>query len=190
MRRIPDEQESEVTVSLYMEVDQPNSTTTHTCAPVRILTEAHRDVATSSSSCTHTHTQEILAEKKRKKSEDYLFSECLTRLNKALNLIPRAASDPERLCQSWIRGILFFMTQGMITCSETLFKNDTMVTKKFKILLQAHGFSEKISCCLSDSSQTLFSHACPGSVFYNLNPLYLFFFNHCFCFSGKGLFVW
>ena len=139
---------------------------------------------------THTHTQEILAEKKRKKSEDYLFSECLTRLNKALNLIPRAASDPERLCQSWIRGILFFMTQGMMTCSETLFKNDTMVTKKFKILLQAHGFSEKISCCLSDSSQTLFSHASPGSVFYNLNPLYLFFFNHCFCFSRKGLCVW
>ena len=66
MRRIPDEQESEVTVSIYMEVDKPNSTTTHTCAPVRILTEAHRDVATSSSSCTHT--QEILAEKKRKKS--------------------------------------------------------------------------------------------------------------------------
>ena len=188
MRRIPDEQESEVTVSLYMEVDQPNSTTTHTCAPVRILTEAHRDVATSSSSCTHT--QEILAEKKRKSPENYFFFECLTRLNKALNLIPRAASDPERLCQSWIRGILFFMTQGMITCSETLFKNDTMVTKKFKILLQAHGFSEKISCCLSDSSQTLFSHASPGSVFYNLNPLYLFFFNHCFCFSGKGLFVW
>ena len=65
-RSIPDEQESEVTVSLHMEVDQPNSTTTHTCAPVRILTEAHRDVATPSPSYTHTHTQEILAEKKRK----------------------------------------------------------------------------------------------------------------------------
>ena len=66
MRRIPDEQESEVTVSLHMEVDQPNSTTTHTCAPVHILTEAHRDIAIPSPSYTHTHTQEILAEKKRK----------------------------------------------------------------------------------------------------------------------------
>ena len=137
----------------------------------------------------HTHKR-FWQRRKEKSPEDYLFSECLTRLNKALNLIPRAASDPERLCQSWIRGILFFMTQGMMTCSETLFKNDTMVTKKFKILLQAHGFSEKISCCLSDSSQTLFSHASPGSVFYNLNPLYLFFSNHCFCFSRKGLCVW
>ena len=64
MRKIPDEQESEVTVSIYMEVDKPNSTTTHTCAPVRILTEAHRDVVIPSPS--YTHTQEILAEKKRK----------------------------------------------------------------------------------------------------------------------------
>ena len=56
MRRIPDEQVSVVTVSVHMEVDKPNSTPIHTCAPVHILTEAHRDVATSSSSCTHTHT--------------------------------------------------------------------------------------------------------------------------------------
>ena len=54
MRRIPDEQVSVVTVSVHMEVDKPNSTTTHTCAPVHILTEAHRDVATPSPSYTHT----------------------------------------------------------------------------------------------------------------------------------------
>ena len=54
MRRIPDEQESEVTVSLHMEVDKPNSNPTHTWAPVHILTEAHRDVATPSPSYTHT----------------------------------------------------------------------------------------------------------------------------------------
>ena len=65
MRRIPDEQESEVTVSLYMEVDQPNSTTTHTCAPVRILTEAHRDVATPSPSYTDTHTRDSGREEKK-----------------------------------------------------------------------------------------------------------------------------
>ena len=66
MRRIPDEQVSVVTVSVHMEIEKPNSTPTHTCAPVHILTEAHRDVATPSPSYTHTHTQEILAEKKRK----------------------------------------------------------------------------------------------------------------------------
>ena len=66
MRRIPDEELTEVPVSLHMQVDNLNSTTTHTCAPVHILTEAHRDVAIPSPSYTHTHTQEILAEKKRK----------------------------------------------------------------------------------------------------------------------------
>ena len=70
MRKIPDEQESEVTVSIYMEVDKPNSTTTHTCAPVRILTEAHRDVATSSSSCTHTRDS---GREEKKKSRELLF---------------------------------------------------------------------------------------------------------------------
>ena len=64
MKRIPDEQVSVLTVSVHMEVDKPNSTTTHTCAPVHILTEAHRDVVIPSPS--YTHTQEILAEKKRK----------------------------------------------------------------------------------------------------------------------------
>ena len=64
MRKNPDEQVSVVTVSIQMEVDKPNSTPIHTCAPVHILTEAHRDVATPSPS--YTHTQEILAEKKRK----------------------------------------------------------------------------------------------------------------------------
>ena len=66
MRRIPDEQVSVVTVSVHMEIEKPNSTPTHTCAPVHILTEAHRDIAIPSPSYTHTHTQEILAEKKRK----------------------------------------------------------------------------------------------------------------------------
>ena len=66
MRKNPDEQVSVVTVSIQMEVDKPNSTPIHTCAPVHILTEAHRDVAIPSPSYTHTHTQEILAEKKRK----------------------------------------------------------------------------------------------------------------------------
>ena len=64
MRKNPHEQVSVVTVSIQMEVDKPNSTPTHTCAPVHILTEAHRDVAIPSPS--YTHTQEILAEKKRK----------------------------------------------------------------------------------------------------------------------------
>ena len=64
MRRIPDEQVSVVTVSVHMETEKPNCTPTHTCAPVHILTEAHRDVAIPSPS--YTHTQEILAEKKRK----------------------------------------------------------------------------------------------------------------------------
>ena len=64
MRRIPDEQVSVVTVSVHMEIEKPNCTPTHTCAPVHILTEAHRDVAIPSPS--YTHTQEILAEKKRK----------------------------------------------------------------------------------------------------------------------------
>ena len=54
MRRIPDEQVSVVTVSVHMEIEKPNSTPTHTCAPVHILTEAHRDVATPSPSYTHT----------------------------------------------------------------------------------------------------------------------------------------
>jgi hypothetical protein len=64
MRKNPDEQVSVVTVNIQMEVDKPNSTPIHTCAPVHILTEAHRDVAIPSPS--YTHTQEILAEKKRK----------------------------------------------------------------------------------------------------------------------------
>ena len=64
MRKIPDEQVSVVTESIHMEIEKPNSTPTHTCAPVHILTEAHRDVAIPSPS--YTHTQEILAEKKRK----------------------------------------------------------------------------------------------------------------------------
>ena len=64
MRKNPDEQVSVVTVSVHMEIEKPNCTPTHTCAPVHILTEAHRDVATPSPS--YTHTQEILAEKKRK----------------------------------------------------------------------------------------------------------------------------
>ena len=54
MRMIPDEELPEVPVSLHMEVDNPNSTTTKTCATVHILTEAHRDVATPSPSYTHT----------------------------------------------------------------------------------------------------------------------------------------
>ena len=45
MRRIPDEQVSVVTVSVHMEIEKPNSTPTHTCAPVHILTIIH----------THTH---------------------------------------------------------------------------------------------------------------------------------------
>ena len=67
------------------------------------------------------------------------------------------------------------MTQWKISCSETLLKYDTMVSKKIKILLYARGFGDKITCYLSDPSQTFFSHACPGSVFSNLNPLYHFF---------------
>ena len=54
MRMIPDEELPEVPVSLHMEVDNPNSTTTKTHATVHILTEAHRDVATPSPSYTHT----------------------------------------------------------------------------------------------------------------------------------------
>ena len=64
MRMIPDEELPEVPVSLHMEVDNPNSTTTKTHATVHILTEAHRDVVIPSPS--YTHTQVILAEKKRK----------------------------------------------------------------------------------------------------------------------------
>jgi hypothetical protein len=55
MRKIPDEQVSVVTESIHMEEDKPNSNPTHTWAPVHILTEAHRDVATPSPSYTHTH---------------------------------------------------------------------------------------------------------------------------------------
>ena len=54
MRRIPDEELTEVPVSLHMQVDNLNSTTTKTCATVHILTEAHRDVATPLPSDTHT----------------------------------------------------------------------------------------------------------------------------------------
>ena len=54
MRRIPDEELTEVPVSLHMQVDNLNSTTTKTCATFHILTEAHRDVATPSPSYTHT----------------------------------------------------------------------------------------------------------------------------------------
>ena len=53
MRMIPDEELPEVPVSIHMEVDNPNSTTTKTHATVHILTEAHRDVATPSPSYTH-----------------------------------------------------------------------------------------------------------------------------------------
>ena len=72
MRRIPDEQVSVVTVSVHMEVDKPKSTTTHTCAPVHILTEAHRDVATPSPSYTHTHKRFW---QRRKEKLGYLHSE-------------------------------------------------------------------------------------------------------------------
>ena len=65
MRRIPDEQVSVVTVSVHMEIEKPNSTPTHTCAPVHILTEAHRDVATPSPSYTHTHTRDSGREEKK-----------------------------------------------------------------------------------------------------------------------------
>ena len=65
MRRIPDEQVSVVTVSVHMEVDKPKSTTTHTCAPVHILTEAHRDVVIPSPSYTHTHTRDTGREEKK-----------------------------------------------------------------------------------------------------------------------------
>ena len=65
MRKNPDEQVSVVTVSVHMEVDKPNSTTTHTCAPVHILTEAHRDVAIPSPSYTHTHTRDSGREEKK-----------------------------------------------------------------------------------------------------------------------------
>ena len=64
MRKIPDEQVSVVTVSVHMEVDKPKSTTTHTCATVHILTEAHRDVATPSPS--YTHTRDSGREEKKK----------------------------------------------------------------------------------------------------------------------------
>ena len=65
MRRIPDEQVSVVTESIHMEIEKPNSTPTHTCAPVHILTEAHRDVATPSPSYTHTHTRDSGREEKK-----------------------------------------------------------------------------------------------------------------------------
>ena len=65
MRRIPDEQVSVVTVSVHMEIEKPNSTPTHTCAPVHILTEAHRDVAIPSPSYTHTHTRDSGREEKK-----------------------------------------------------------------------------------------------------------------------------
>ena len=43
-------------------------------------------------------------------------------------------------------------------------------------MLKAHGFGDKTTCCFSDPSfSDLLSHACPGSVFSNLNPLYHFF---------------
>ena len=64
MRRIPDEQVSVVTVSVHKEVDKPNSTTTHTCAPVHILTEAYRDVVIPSPS--YTHTRDTGREEKKK----------------------------------------------------------------------------------------------------------------------------
>ena len=53
MRKIPNEHESEVTVSLYMEVNTRNNTPTQTCAAVHILTKAHIVVATASPSYTH-----------------------------------------------------------------------------------------------------------------------------------------
>ena len=65
MRKNPDEQVSVVTVSIQMEVDKPNSTPIHTCAPVHILTEAHRDVAIPSPSYTHTHTRDSGREEKK-----------------------------------------------------------------------------------------------------------------------------
>ena len=64
MRMIPDEELPEVPVSLHMEVDNPNSTTTKTHATVHILTEAHRDVATPSPS--YTHTRDSGREEKKK----------------------------------------------------------------------------------------------------------------------------
>ena len=65
MRRIPDEQVSVVTVSVHMETEKPNCTPTHTCAPVHILTEAHRDVVIPSPSHTHTHTRDSGREEKK-----------------------------------------------------------------------------------------------------------------------------
>ena len=65
MRMIPDEELPEVPVSLHMEVDNPNSTTTKTRATVHILTEAHRDVATPSPSYTDTHTRDSGREEKK-----------------------------------------------------------------------------------------------------------------------------
>ena len=56
---------SEVPVSLHMELDTPNSTTTKTHATVHILTEAHRDVATPSPSYTDTHTRDSGREEKK-----------------------------------------------------------------------------------------------------------------------------
>ena len=72
MRMIPDEELPEVPVSLHMEVDNPNSTTTKTHATVHILTEAHRDVATPSPSYTHTHKRFW---QRRKEKLGYLHSE-------------------------------------------------------------------------------------------------------------------
>ena len=72
MRKIPDEQVSVVTESIHMEEDKPNSNPTHTWAPVHILTEAHRDVATPSPSYTHTHKRFW---QRRKEKIDYLHSE-------------------------------------------------------------------------------------------------------------------
>ena len=65
MRKNPDEQVSVVTVSVHMETEKPNCTPTHTCAPVHILTEAHRDVATPSPSYTDTHTRDSGREEKK-----------------------------------------------------------------------------------------------------------------------------
>ena len=72
MRRIPDEELTEVPVSLHMQVDNLNSTTTKTCATLHILTEAHRDVATPSPSYTHTHKRFW---QRRKEKLGYLHSE-------------------------------------------------------------------------------------------------------------------
>ena len=52
MRKIPDEQVSEVPVRLHMEVDTPNSTPTNICSCSHTK-KVHRDVATPSPSYTH-----------------------------------------------------------------------------------------------------------------------------------------